>query len=238
MAELKDENYNELLFKQPDSSHLGDCPICFLPMSVLEGSYVFTTCCCKLLCNRCAIANKKREKEEKLEHRCPFCREPLAGAGVLERVKNRAKRNDPVAMCELGKHFRADGDYMSAFDCFSRAAAMGDMESHNELGVLYHFGYGVERNESNAVFNLEKAAIGGNPNARWNLANIEWENGQYERAVKHWIIAAKQGGKQGENGSLERLKTAYKRGLVSKDDFAAALRGHQAAVDATKSPHR
>jgi hypothetical protein len=27
-------------------------------------------------------------------------------------------------------------------------------------------------------------------------------------------------------------------GFVSKEDFAAALRGHQAAVDATKSPQR
>jgi len=27
-------------------------------------------------------------------------------------------------------------------------------------------------------------------------------------------------------------------GRVSKDDFAAALRAHQAAVDATKSPQR
>ena len=30
----------------------------------------------------------------------------------------------------------------------------------------------------------------------------------------------------------------YKDGHVSKDDFAAALRGHQAAEDATKSPQR
>jgi hypothetical protein len=29
-----------------------------------------------------------------------------------------------------------------------------------------------------------------------------------------------------------------KIGLVSKEDFAAALRAHQAAIDATKSPQR
>ena len=28
------------------------------------------------------------------------------------------------------------------------------------------------------------------------------------------------------------------RGIVSKEDYAAALRGHQAAVDATKSTQR
>jgi hypothetical protein len=36
--------------------------------------------------------------------------------------------------------------------------------------------------------------------------------------------------------AIERLKDCYKEGLVSKDHFAAALRAHKAAVDATKSP--
>ncbi len=34
------------------------------------------------------------------------------------------------------------------------------------------------------------------------------------------------------------LKQCYTDGHVSKEDFAAALRAHQAAVDATKSPQR
>ena len=38
--------------------------------------------------------------------------------------------------------------------------------------------------------------------------------------------------------TLEMLKKVYKAGLVSKEDFAAALRAHQTAVDATKSPQR
>eukprot|EP00984_Skeletonema_dohrnii_P022749 scaffold11856_cov96-Skeletonema_dohrnii-CCMP3373.AAC.1 len=52
--------------------------------------------------------------------------------------------------------------------------------------------------------------------------------------MKHWIIAAALG----HDGSLDALKDRYKDGLVSKEDFAAALRAHQAAVDATKSPQR
>jgi len=52
--------------------------------------------------------------------------------------------------------------------------------------------------------------------------------------VKHWIIAANLGC----GVSIERLKFCYKHGVVSKEDFAAALRSHQAAVDATKTPQR
>ncbi len=66
-------------------------------------------------------------------------------------------------------------------------------------------------------------------------AAIEQQNGrEVERRVKHLIIAANLGHSQ----SIQALKTCYKDGLVSKADFATALRGHQAAVDATKSPQR
>ena len=59
-------------------------------------------------------------------------------------------------------------------------------------------------------------------------------NGLYDRAAKHFIIAAKLGC----DDSLNALKTMYKSGDVSKEDFTAALRGYQTAIEATKSPQR
>ena len=38
--------------------------------------------------------------------------------------------------------------------------------------------------------------------------------------------------------SLQELKDCYKHGYIDKDDFAAALRAHHAAINETKSPHR
>ena len=70
----------------------------------------------------------------------------------------------------------------------------------------------------------------------WN----EWNNNDRDnkdtakRAVNHFIIAAAQG----KDNSINNLMFAFKKGCVSKDDLAAALRAHQAAVDATKSPQR
>ena len=40
----------------------------------------------------------------------------------------------------------------------------------------------------------------------------------------------------GHRGSLETVEKFYARGMISKDVFDKALRTHQAAVDATKSP--
>ena len=52
--------------------------------------------------------------------------------------------------------------------------------------------------------------------------------------MKHWIIAAKLG----DDDALDNVKLGFMDGYVSKEEFEAALRGHQAAVDATKSEQR
>jgi tetratricopeptide (TPR) repeat protein len=231
-AELRDE----ILFKQPESSHWGDCPLCFLPLALDPKISIMMACCSKLICRGCSYANIIREMEQKIERKCPFCRHP-APKSQEEFHRNRMKRveaNDPVALRVKGKRRLHDGDYKSAFEYLSKAAKLGDIEAHNDLSTLYHEGEGVENDEKKKMYHLEEAAIGGHPNARHNLGAIEHENGNHERAVKHWIIAANLG----NDGSLDALKSCYKDGLISKEDFAAALRGHQAAVDATKSPQR
>jgi hypothetical protein len=81
---------------------------------------------------------------------------------------------------------------------------------------------------------LEEAAIGGHPMARNNLGCAEGTNHRHDRAMKHLIIAAKLG----YDNSIELLRKFHAGGVVSKEDFASALRAHQAAVDATKSPQR
>lgn len=69
-----------------------------------------------------------------------------------------------------------------------------------------------------------------------NLGYAEWENGRFERAVNHLVIAAKLG--YDYDDSIKPLKQLYAAGYVSNEDFVAALRAHQAAVNATKSPQR
>ena len=99
---------------------------------------------------------------------------------------------------------------------------------------IYQYGMVVNEDQKKQVYHLEEAAIGGHCGARHKLGSLERENGTYERAVKHYIIAAKMG----DNDSLEMLKNMYREGLVSKENLASALRGHQTAVDATKSLQR
>mgnify|MGYP006210052615 CR=1 FL=1 len=127
-----------------------------------------------------------------------------------------------------------EGDYSSAFEYWTKAAELGDVVAHYQFAQMYFNGYGVEEDVEKQIYHWEEAAIAGHHLARYNLGCHEKTNGNIERAVKHWIIAANLG----HDNSLNALKGGYKKGYVSKEDFAAALRGHQAAVDATKSPQR
>ena len=230
------ELHDEILFKQPEGTHLGDCPICCLPVSTdLEKSILYS-CCSKYICKGCSVANKKRELEGRLQRTCPFCRTDLPKTDE-ERNKLKMKRieaNDPVAICSMGMDTYDEEDLEAAFEYYTKAAAYGDVEAHYRLSMMYNEGEGVEKDEKKELHHLTVAAIGGHPNARNNLGCVEWENGRMDRAAKHWIIASKLG----NDKSLEPVKDLYKDGFVNKDDFTAALRGYQTAINATKSPQR
>ena len=230
-AELRDE----ILFKQPESTHLGDCPICCLPLPLDPDQSTLNTCCCKEICQGCNCANIRREAEGRLRHKCAFCRKDLpAPEEVDELLMKRIEVNDPVAMYYMGLRSYEKGDRTAAFDYWTRAAALRDVGAHYQLSCLYREGNGVEKDEKKEQHHLTEAAIGGKPDARHNLAIIEMNNGRMDRAAKHWIIAAKLG----DDESMELVKDLYRAGHVSKDDVSAALRGHRAAIDATKSPQR
>jgi TPR repeat protein len=146
----------------------------------------------------------------------------------------RAKANDPVALCRTGEECEREGDYKRAFQYYIKAAALGNIEAHYDLSCMYHEGKGVEKDMKKAIYHAEEAAIGGHPVARYNLGSHDGRNGKIERAYKHFIIAANLG----YADALDRLKKGFQMGLVTKEDYEAALRGHQAAVDATKSAQR
>jgi len=231
-AELRDE----ILFKQPESSHLGDCPICMIPLSLDITKSTMTSCCSKIVCKGCSHANRVRQRQESLDETCPFCRKPVPKTEkeIEGYAMKRIEANDPVAMRRQAGKYYDKGDYSSAFEYFTKAARLGDVLAHYGLAGCYKLGQGVEKNEKKEIFHLEEAAIGGHPKGRYNLGCIEGNNGRIERAIKHYIIAANQG----YDDAIEVLRGQYAKGRISKEDFAAALRAHQAAVYATKSPLR
>jgi tetratricopeptide (TPR) repeat protein len=232
LAEFRDRD----LFTMPDGTHWGECPICCLPLPIDEEKSSLKSCCSKLICDGCCYASQMRELNEGLERRCVFCREPLPKSEE-EADKNRierVKKNCPAAMNYMGSKHYEERDYETAFEYWSKAAELGDANGHYNLSCLYDTGLGVEKDTEKEIYHLEQAAIEGHPNARHNLGCEEFDNGRYERARKHFIIAANLG----HNHSLQCLKDLYALGHASKEDYANALRAYQAALEETKSAER
>lgn len=231
-AEIRDRD----LFTIPNENHHGECPICCLPLPLDPKKSTLMSCCSQLICNGCDYANQNREIQAGLKQRCAFCREelPETQEELIKLTLKRVKKNDPEAMNYMGKKHYHEGNYETAFEYWTKAAKLGNADAHYNLSIMYCKGDGVEKDEKKKIYHLEEAAIGGHHMARHSLGCKEAENRDFDRARKHWIIAANLGFHE----SLNNIKILYKDGHASKEDYADALRAYQAAVEATKSPER
>jgi tetratricopeptide (TPR) repeat protein len=227
----KAELHDKELFEQPEESHLGECPLCFIPIPLDLRKSLFHSCCCKLVCLGCDYADYLSNGR----NRCPFCREPVVnGDEHIKRVMERVKANDPAALSYMGKRRIEEGDYDKAFEYWTKAAELGYAAAHNNLGLMYYKGEGVEKDDEKAIHHYENAAIEGHPGARHNLGCMEGENDSTERAMKHFIIAANLG----LEDSMKMLWKYYSAGCITKEELESTLRSHKAAIDATKSSER
>ncbi len=228
-----------ILFRQSERSHLGDCPICLLPLPLDNENSIMQSCCTKMICIGCYYASIKYEAEEKIgngKRTCPICRqpEPKTKADIKLYKTKRIRVNDPIAIREAGKRCYHQGDFEGAFGYCGKAAGLGDTEAHYCLSCLYNDGDGVERDMAQRLYHLEEAAIGGQPEARHNLGVYEINRGMIKRGVKHFIIAAKLGNDE----SMKALKELRAAMIICQEDFESTIRTHQAVLDASNSPQR
>ena len=243
-AERAAEIRDEILFRQPESSHLGECLICFLPLSLDQGKSTIHTCCSKIICNGCVYAqdlyanytSNIHDNDRVKAFRCPFCREPVTADDEQYSIRQmeRIKASDPAALSHMGGKCYDEGDYDGALEYLTKAAELRDVNAHFLLGMMYKNGRGMKKDKEKAVHHYEKAAIGGHPTARNNLGYYEEENGNIERAVKHYIIAANLGNEV----SMKTLWAMFKDGDITKEDLETTLRTHKTAIDAMKSSQR
>eukprot|EP00956_Cyclotella_meneghiniana_P034655 scaffold107193_cov23-Cyclotella_meneghiniana.AAC.1 len=125
-------------------------------------------------------------------------------------------------------------DQSKAFELFQRASELGSASAHFHLGNSYQLGNGAEIDMKKAVHHWQIAAMMGNMQARHNLGSVELENGNYQRGMKHYMIAAMCG----DQDALNDIKEGFRSGHVPKEDFEKALRDYQASCDETKSEQR
>ncbi|EJK57180.1 hypothetical protein THAOC_22804 [Thalassiosira oceanica] len=233
-AELKDEQ----LYSQGHERPEGDfCPICTLPIPLPMGEHSgFNVCCMKKICDGCHVAAGKRGMFD-----CAFCRTRYPGndADKLAMVQVRVAKKDPEAIYHLGTKYchgelGLQKDMRKAVELWSEAAELGSIDALYSLGVAYHRGDGVQQDRAIAVELYRKAAMKGHVDGRHNLGCFEREKGNYNHAVKHFLISAKMGDKK----SVETIKMLFMGGLATKKQYAEAMRGHQDAAEEMKSHDR
>jgi len=214
-----------------------ECPICFLQLPVTNDDLCYQPCCGKTLCYGCIHAAYTADPRQL----CPFCRtpEPTSDGGIIERIKKRAEAGDSEAMYNLGvKYFHGRSglrqNIKKANKLWLRAGELGDADAYNNLGASYIRGQGVDRDERKARCYWELAAMGGHAWARFNLGSLEYQSGNMNRAVRHWMISARAG----HDDSLTNIRSCFMHGDVTKDEFEKALRSHKETNDEMKSDQR
>jgi len=194
-AELHDKE----LFKQPPKEE--DRPICFLLIPTLPTGWRYKSCCGKLICSGCIQAPLYDNQGNRVDNqKSAFCRIPTATSQEesTERYKKRVEAGDPTAMYNLGCDYR-DGryglsrDYKKALELWHKAAELGHSEAYACIGYAYDHGRGVEVDKKKATHYYELAAMGGDEISRYNLALDEKTAGNIDRALKHYMISARDG---------------------------------------------
>ena len=230
-------HYDNQLFILPPKSE--DCPTCGLILPQLESGKRYQPCCGKLVCSGC-LSEAVLEAAPALPN-CPYCKTPAPRTAkeALRRTKKRVDTNHYQALVYLGVIYH-DGlyglprDYKKALQLWMRAGKLGCTKAYNNVGYAYWHGHGVKRNRNKARHYYELAVMGGDVNARCNLAEFEELQGNMNMSLKHHMIAVRGG----EDGSLSKIREYYKNGYATKHDYAKALQCYQSYLDEVKSNQR
>ena len=121
-----------------------------------------------------------------------------------------------------------------AIELWTEAAELGSLEAHFQLGLLFYNGNGVREDKLRGIHHLQQAAMNGHVAGRHFLGVAEFNEGNHELAVQHYIISAKMG----DEDSLNAIKKMFMKGHATKAHYAEALRGYGDAVEEMKSHQR
>jgi len=160
---------------------------------------------------------------------------------------------DAIAMYNLGCNY-AQGvhgfvqDHDKALELWYKAGELGHAESYYNIGCAYDNGRSLEVDKKKAKQYYELAAIKGSVMARFVLGNMEERGGSMDRAIKHYMIAIRGGGKDfpfwfrvrydSKDDPLQAVGWLYLDGHATKDDYDKALEADQAYLDEIKSDQR
>jgi len=154
-------------------------------------------------------------------------------------MKKRVEAGDPIAIYKQGVYY-GEGvngyqqDHKKAIELLFRANELGCVKSNSCIGYSYEFGRGMDVDKKKALHYYELAAMKGDSLARNNLGNIEARAGNFDRALRHYTIAVRDG----FDSSLKNIQQLYLDGYATKEDYTKALQSYQVYLSEIKSDQR
>ena len=109
--------------------------------------------------------------------------------GRSRQEHNEKSRNDPISLRQMGGKYYLERDYDSSFEYYSKAAELGEWCEFFFILFVSHWTRCCEGQEKGIV------SFGSGCHRRSSYREVQScsereEKGRFERAVKHWIIAA------------------------------------------------
>jgi len=206
LATAKEETADiDLFAPMPERA---ECPLCMIPLPLLESEIAFAQCCGKQICTGCVqkelISDIKNGGLGAIDdHKCAFCREPAPMGkqrmkGIKKLVKKLMKRNHPEAFFQMAGLYNSGEPGLlqsatRALELYTRAAELGHTEAYLIIGSYYGQGIAVEQDESKAFEFFEVGAKKGSYNAHIWLAKFHGSNGNIQKFINHLKVAASAG---------------------------------------------
>ena len=213
--------YDEQLFKEHPPE---ECPLCLLPMTH-NVRKEFKHCCNKTICDGCFchwVMQSKLMSVNGATSQAVKTFVHFAGSR-LEKRKKMIENGNALACFHYGIDVSKGNnglprDLQKACELYLKAGELGCADGYCALGGSYYHGRGVEVDMEKAKYYFGLACMKGSISARINLGIFESkQTGNYERAFKHWIIAARAGNED----ALDWVKKkGFMNGFVTKDEYA------------------
>ena len=129
-------------------------------------------------------------------------------------------------------------DESEAVKWCQRAVEAGSAKAAIMLASCYQHGDGVGQDDAMRLFYLKKACeIGSEPKAFWELGDYVMDTEEdVEEAMLNYRKAAICG--MSDDIVFEALRFGFKKGFITKDEYASTLRENQAAANELKSEGR
>ena len=222
-----------------------ECPICMIPLPLLQSDSCYLVCCGKTICGACDKGQWKVDMEGQRERLCPFCRRTDDFEYNDERrVKQVMKLADAghhdalewIALTYFKGEMGLRQDKAEGLKWYRRAVEAGNGKAAYSLGYCYWQGDGVDKDCDKAMEYFSKAADHGYVPAFFVMGSILVQKGDIEEGVLNIRKAAVCG--LCDENLFGVLRNGFRDGFITKEEYAVTLRGNQTACNEMKSEAR